>query len=140
MVRLFSHGWFCYRISLGLDRDQRLGQIRLKSHNPSGLTHRPVHEAFGQIALVTEDGSDLSHAGDDISDQSGSRSSDQNQDRFDRGHMVPREHRAILFMKPSGGLGEISRMVTAFLKGVTSFSDQPGSRSVRNRGDTYPSG
>jgi len=35
------------------------------------------NDALGPIGHVIEDGSDLSHAGDDMSDQSGSRSSDR---------------------------------------------------------------
>jgi hypothetical protein len=56
-----------------------------------------------------------------MSDQSGSRSSDRNQDRFDGSHTVPREHRTISCMKPSGGLDETSRMVTTILSRVATW-------------------
>jgi hypothetical protein len=59
----------------GSDRDRRSGQKRLKSRNPSGLPYRPVHDAFGWIGQVIEDGYGLLHAGGSMSDQSGSRSS-----------------------------------------------------------------
>jgi hypothetical protein len=51
-----------------------------------------------------------------ISPDRGLRTEDR--DRDDGSHTVPREHRTILCMKPSGGLDEISRMVTAFLTRV----------------------
>jgi hypothetical protein len=45
----------------------------------------------------------------------------ENRDRFDGRHTVPREHRTFLCMKPSGGLDEISRMVTTMLSRVATW-------------------
>jgi hypothetical protein len=60
---LHTGGYDYLRISLGLDRDQRLGPMRSESRNLSGLPYRLVHETFGWIGQDTEDGYDLSHAG-----------------------------------------------------------------------------
>ena len=45
----------------------------------------------------------------------------EDRDRYDGSHMVPREHRTISCMKPSGGLDEKSRMVTTVLSRVATW-------------------
>jgi hypothetical protein len=45
----------------------------------------------------------------------------ENRDRYDRSHMVPREHRNLSCMKPSGGLHGKSRMVTTVLSRVATW-------------------
>lgn len=45
----------------------------------------------------------------------------EDQERFDGRHTVPREHRTILCMKPSGGLDRKTRMVTTVLSRVTTW-------------------
>ena len=45
----------------------------------------------------------------------------EDRDRYDGSHMVPREHRTISYMKPSGGLDEKSRMVTTVLSRVATW-------------------
>ena len=72
-----------------------------------------------------------------LSDQSGSRSSDRNPDRYDCNRAILRDHRTVLFMKPSGGLDETLKMVTTVLTRVVALSGQSGSRSSDRNQDRY---
>jgi hypothetical protein len=72
-----------------------------------------------------------------LSDQSGSRSSDRNPDRYDCNRTILRDHRTVLLMKPSGGLDKTSGMVTTILTRVVALSDQSGSRSSDRNPDRY---
>jgi hypothetical protein len=72
-----------------------------------------------------------------LSDQSGSRSSDRNPDRYDCNRAILRDHRTVLLMKPSGGLDETLKMVTTVLTRVVTLSGQSGSRSSDRNPDRY---